>query len=679
MTGPDTVPDVGIGRHIDRQAVRRLLTIRIIVLLTAILGINYVVWRWLFSVNWDAWWIAVPLVLAETYSLIDSLLFGLAMWRLKERGEPPPAPPGLTVDVLIATYNEPIELVMNTARAALAIDYPHQTWVLDDGNRADLRAAAEAEGIGWITRSSEWADRPRHAKAGNLNNALLVTEGEFLLILDADQVPSPSILDRTLGYFDDPQMALVQTPQWFVNVPEDDPLGSQAPLFYGPIQQGKDGWNAAFFCGSNAIIRREALMQLGVSRYADEVEAGVQRALRTARSVLRQARRGLDDGEVAVRRALDSIEHDIGRARRELARGEALMDVTYRFQQRVAAVRRELVASDLTALQSDLAAIAELERSADEADDGLAGVDLSALDQLSAREWSPLGAVETVQALVDAVDVDLGSEAQPIMPMATISVTEDMATCMRLHGLGWRTAYHDEVLAHGLAPEDLATMLTQRLRWAQGTVQVMFRENPLLQRRLRWGQRLMYFATMWSYLSGFAALVYLAAPIVYLTIGVLPVQAISTEFFLRLVPFLVVNQLLFFVVAAGRPTWRGQQYSLALFPVWIKSFTSAFGNVFLGRSLDFAVTPKTRQEDTGPAWHLVRPQLWAMAALVAAAVAGVVRIGTGQASAAGTTFNLLWVGFDLAIFSVIIKAARYRGFDAGAPAPIPERARRGAA
>ncbi|HEY1118664.1 MAG TPA: hypothetical protein VGE43_13210, partial [Acidimicrobiales bacterium] len=116
-----------------------------------------------------------------------------------------------------------------------------------------------------------------------------------------------------------------------------------------------------------------------------------------------------------------------------------------------------------------------------------------------------------------------------------------------------------------------------------------------------------------------------------------------------------------------------------LFPVWIKSFTSAFGNVFLGRSLDFAVTPKTRQESTGPAWHLVRHQLWAMAALVAAGIAGVIRIGTGQASAAGTAFNLVWVGFDLAIFSVIIKAARYRGFDAATPAPIPERARRGAA
>jgi cellulose synthase (UDP-forming) len=173
----------------------------------------------------------------------------------------------------------------------------------------------------------------------------------------------------------------------------------------------------------------------------------------------------------------------------------------------------------------------------------------------------------------------------------------------------------------------------------------------------------MYFATMWSYLSGFAAVVYLAAPIIYLTIGVLPVQALSTDFFVRLVPFLVVNQLLFFVVAAGRPTWRGQQYSLALFPVWIKSFTSAFGNVFLGRSLDFAVTPKTRQESTGPAWHLVKPQLYAMAALVLAVVIGVVRVAVGQAHLWGTVFNMVWVLFDLAIFSVIIKAARYRGFE----------------
>jgi cellulose synthase (UDP-forming) len=101
--------------------------------------------------------------------------------------------------------------------------------------------------------------------------------------------------------------------------------------------------------------------------------------------------------------------------------------------------------------------------------------------------------------------------------------------------------------------------------------------------------------------------------------------------------------------------------------------------VFLGRSLDFAVTPKTKQEPTGPAWHLVRPQLVAITVLVLAVAVGLVRIGVGQANVPGTVFNMLWVGFDLAIFSVIIKAARYGGYDpAGQPA-VRARPRRGAA
>ena len=375
----------------------RRYVVRVVALLTAILGVNYVAWRWLFSVSWDDWWIAVPLVLAETYSLVDSLLFGMTVWRLKGRGEPPVPAPDLTVDVFIATYNEPLDLVLGTARAAQRITYPHRTWILDDGNRAELRARAEAEGIGWITRSADWAGMPRHAKAGNLNNALLATEGEFLLILDADMVPEPDILDRTLGYFSDERMALVQTPQYFVNVPADDPLGSQAPLFYGPIQEGKDGWNAAFFCGSNAVIRREALMQLGVSRYAGEVEVGVHRALRTARSVVRKARRSLAADEVEVLAALDRILYDIARARRELQRGEALFDVTYRFQQRVADTRRELVGADLRTLHEDLAIIAGLESLSQDPEQSLATIDEAALLQLADREWSPLGAVETVR------------------------------------------------------------------------------------------------------------------------------------------------------------------------------------------------------------------------------------------------------------------------------------------
>lgn len=288
-----------------------------------------------------------------------------------------------------------------------------------------------------------------------------------------------------------------------------------------------------------------------------------------------------------------------------------------------------------------------------------AGLDDAALQFLSSRQASPIAAIEAISVLADALDVDRGGEAQAIMPLATISVTEDMATAMRLHALGWRSAYHGEILASGLAPEDLETMMHQRLRWAQGTMQVFFRENPLVQRGLSLGQRLMYFSTMWSYLSGFPALVYVAAPVLCLAFGVIPVQAYSVDFFARFIPFLIFNQLLFLVVAAGRPTWRGQQYSLALFPVWIESVTSAFSNVFRGRPLGFRVTPKTRQESTRPRWDLVKPQLIVMGALVAALIVVGIRILAGQATGIAPYVNAAWVIYDLAVFSIIIRAVLY--------------------
>jgi cellulose synthase (UDP-forming) len=243
------------------------------------------------------------------------------------------------------------------------------------------------------------------------------------------------------------------------------------------------------------------------------------------------------------------------------------------------------------------------------------------------------------------------------MPLATISVTEDMATAMRLHGLGWRTVYHHEVLALGLAPEDLGTMLQQRLRWSQGTLQVMLRENPLVQKGLSLGQRLMYLATMWSYLSGFAAVVYIAAPVLYLFFAVRPVQSFGGDF-----AVLLSTQLLFAVVGYGIRTWRGQQYSLALFPLWIRACATAVGNVVFGRSLGFVVTPKTRQDAGGFPWRLIRPQLVAMALLVAALVAGVVRLATGTApTVQGVLINLVWVVYDLVVLSVVVEAGRYRG------------------
>jgi cellulose synthase (UDP-forming) len=214
-----------------------------------------------------------------------------------------------------------------------------------------------------------------------------------------------------------------------------------------------------------------------------------------------------------------------------------------------------------------------------------------------------------------------------------------------------------------LAPEDIRTMLTQRLRWAQGTMQVMFRQNPLVQRGLSWAQRLMYFATMWSYLSGFAAIVYLIAPVLFLTLGVLPVKAYSLALFVRLVPFLIASQAMFLTAGQRCRTWRGQQYSLALFPIWIKSVTSAFNSVYRGKELPFAVTPKVPQGKHKPHWAAVRWQLAVAALLIASVPVGLMRLFRGDSSLVPTIVNLIWVTYDLVVLSVIVPAARYQGYE----------------
>jgi cellulose synthase (UDP-forming) len=644
----------------------RLLLLRIVIVLTVLAGANYIGWRWLVSLNWDAWWIAVPLVAAETYSFIDVCLFGLTVWRAKTRPAPPEAPQGRTVDVFIATYNEPVDLVMTTGLAARDIRYPHRTWILDDGARSDLREAAESAGIGYISRGSEWAGFQRHAKAGNINNALIETEGEFILILDADMIPRPEILDHTLGYFVDDQVALVQTPQIFSNVNENDPLGSQAPLFYGPIQQGKDGWNAAFFCGSNAILRRDALMQLGIVGYVREVDKSVSAALREAARVMRASRAHPASDNPAVRSALDIVSSAIARARSRLAAGDPIGDLTYELHRSVDEATSSIVAVDIASLEADLLEIAALGvRGRHSAEDAPVLDRTAMLAGLSSRELSPLNALEEVQSVLSRIGIDRGDEAQPVMPLATISVTEDMATSMRLHALGWKTVFHNELLADGLAPEDLGTMLTQRLRWGQGTMQVFLRENPLLQRGMTLVQRLMYFATMWSYLSGFAAIVYFAAPIIFLVLGILPVNSLAFDFFSRFIPFMVLNQLVFLIAGRGIPTWRGQQYSLALFPVWITSCTTAFSNVVLRIPLGFAVTPKTRRTSTERQWSLIRPQVVVMALLVVAIVVGSINLLVNHADPLGTGVNLAWAVFDLVILSVLFPAITYTGYVPG--------------
>ena len=643
------------------RAMLRLAILRLIIAANLLLGTLYLTWRYAATINWSVWWVAVPLIIAETYSFIDAWLFGISMWNWRgARPTPVPPAPDLTVDIFITCYNEPVELVRKTAQAARAIRYPHRTYILDDGASPEMAAMAREEDIGYIVRSQEWQNRARHAKAGNLINAFYQTDSQFIAILDADQVPAPEFLDRTLGYFADPKVGFVQTQQFFYNVPAHDPFGAQASLFYGPIQEAKDGWNAAFFCGSNAVLRREALMFIGVAYYVRDLEIRVRQALRTAERVLKRAGgdlRSLDENAQA-RAGLRELREAVRGAKRSLREGEPIQTVTWEFQRRAEGVSRLIVAEDLEQIRAELATIPGLEGT--DLDMGLALVaeDDDALRALSGRTNSPLLAVAAVRSLLLEVDVDRSEEVHPVMPMATISVTEDMATAMRIHAQGWTSVYHGESLVVGLAPDDFGSALKQRLRWAQGTLQVLFRENPLTMRGLKTVQRLMYFATMWSYLSGIFAPIYLLTPVCYLFFGWLPVRTISADFFWHLVPFLLMNEFLFLVIGWGRPTYRGRQYSLALFPVWLAAVWTATTNVFFGKKLDFAVTPKTRQGRAS--WSIVRWQLIVMGLLIAAGLYGLARLALGLThETVPILINVFWICYDVAMLSVVFRAVTY--------------------
>ncbi|HLM69721.1 MAG TPA: glycosyltransferase, partial [Longimicrobium sp.] len=245
---------------------RKERMIRAIAVITLAYWTYYIIWRWGWTLNPDALWFSIPLALAETWGLLTAFVMIHSVWRIRNR-QPIPAPPGMKVDVYITCYDEPLEVIRRTAIGARAIRYPHKTYVLDDGERDEVQAMAQELGLGYLRRTTH-----EHAKAGNLNNALKYTDGDYILQLDADHVPLPHILDRVLGFFvEDPKLGFVQTPQDFYNTDaftynvdeQSRRIWEEQRLFFGVIQAGKDSINSTFFCGCSAVIRRAALDSIG--------------------------------------------------------------------------------------------------------------------------------------------------------------------------------------------------------------------------------------------------------------------------------------------------------------------------------------------------------------------------------------------------------------------------------
>lgn len=236
---------------------------------------------------------AVVLFSAEFYTFVVLLLgFLQSSWPLDRRPVPLPDDPRTwpTVDIYIPSYNEPLDVVRTTVFAAKRLDWPADKlniYILDDGRRKSFRAFAKRADVGYIVRADN-----SHAKAGNINNALKRTKGEFIAIFDCDHVPTRSYLQYTMGWMvRDPKLSMVQTPHHFYSPdPFERNLGTfkrvpnEGELFYGLLQPGNDLWNAVFFCGSCATIRRTALLEVG--------GIAVETVTEDAHTALKMQRRG---------------------------------------------------------------------------------------------------------------------------------------------------------------------------------------------------------------------------------------------------------------------------------------------------------------------------------------------------------------------------------------------------
>ncbi len=421
---------------------RRLILIRGVALLALAATAAYLGWRALATLNLVAWYLAVPMFAFEVHAAVGLGLFTFSLWDVDRRPARRPLAGVPTIAVVIPTYNEGPEILVPTIAAAVALEPAHETWVLDDGERPEVEQLAAALGARYLARPTH-----EHAKAGNLNHALGVIEAEIMAVLDADHVAAPDFLRATLGYFADPRVAIVQTPQDFYNVTSfehgpgtayGEPFHEQT-LFYRLLQPGKNRWNAAFWCGTNALVRVSALREIG-------------------------------------------------------------------------------------------------------------------------------GA-------------------------ATETITEDIHTTIRLHRAGWKTVYHNEVLARGLAADDAAQYQLQRNRWGTGAMQVLRTENPLTARGLTLGQRLGYASTLLGWFDSWRTLAFLLLPPAVLLSGQIPILADGLTFAALFGITYALQQLALYLL--GRGAYR-PLLSVIFDLVRMSPNFKATLTLFVSRAPRFRVTPKGR-------------------------------------------------------------------------------------
>ena len=439
------------------------------------------------------------LIFSEIFHLWQSLTFLYTVWdtKLTARSD---ASYHVPVDIYITVAGEPVEIVEITARASIAMTYTeHKVFLLNDGkvakkeNWTQIEALAKRLNIECITR-----EVPGGAKAGNINNALRQTSAPLVVIFDADHVPHPDFLQKTVGYFADPKMAFVQTPQYYVNFATNmvtEAAWEQQQLFFGPLCKGKNRLGSVFMCGTNMVLRRTAVIEAG-------------------------------------------------------------------------------------------------------------------------------GMCET-------------------------NIAEDFLTSLFIHERGWKSAYVPEVLAEGLAPEDFLSYYKQQFRWARGSLEVIFRYNPLLRRGLSWPQRIQYLASASYYLSGFVVVINAAMPLIFFFTGLVPFQISTMNLAAAFIPYIFLNLYILQVSSNFTYTFRALSFSVSSFWLQIRAVTA----VLIKEKTVFAVTSKTAIQ--GNFLIYATPHLIYF---------GLTLIGLGYATwregiSAALVTNLAWALLNCVIFSQFVAAA----------------------
>ena len=350
------------------------------------------------------------------------------------------------IDIYITVAGEPMSVVEKTLKAAVKVDYPnYHVYILNDGFVAkksnwyemeELARQYDQEMVTCITRTE-----PGGAKAGNINNALKLTTAPYVAILDCDHIPTRNFLKRMAGYFIDNNVAFVQSPQYYRNHRESyvaNAAWQQQVLFFGPICRGKDRTNSLFMCGTNMLIRRAALDQLG-------------------------------------------------------------------------GMRQE-------------------------------------------------------------------------------SITEDLLTALHLHARGWQSIYVPNILARGLAPEDLSSYWQQQFRWARGSLEVLLKYNPLFLKGLSFQQRIQYLASVTYYLTGFVVLADALLPLFYFYFNLIPISSATMAIALIFVPYLFLTLYSLQLISSFAFSFRAIAISIASWPI----YTLAFIVTVLRIPSGFKITSKER-------------------------------------------------------------------------------------